>query len=288
MAYKYGLKPVQEQPRIQLVNYLTSDLPAAASLKYPFGHASLVNPNWGMAMNNVLGCCAIAGSAHETMLLTREGAGPAATFSDRTIVNNYSAITGYRVGREIEGFNPDGSAIINPAALDGDLPPNPTDQGTDVHQLFAYRKKVGLVDDAGVRHKVVGYAGLRVGDFDELLVALSLFTTVAIGINCPDFLQAQFQAGGPWDVEAGDPDPDIEGGHYIPAVLGDSPDLVDIVTWGGQIGLTRAFYETFSTVAVVALSNDMFKDGVDIDGVDLQKLAHDLPEFNTGPVEEAA
>ena len=252
MKYKYGLKPVQAQPHLMLVNYLRpADLPTPPA---KFGHADLIQP--AMFMNDQLGDCAIAGSIEEIRLVNAER-NVTVPFSDKTAVVNYSAITGY---------NPEDPS---------------TDGGTDVHELYDFRKKYGLVDDAGNRHKIVAYAGLTPGDFDELVQALYLFTTVGIGIQVPSYAQDQFGAGGPWDVEPGSPE--IEGGHYIPVVSRDG-DTVDIFTWGGRIAMTKAFYNEFNTVAVVAFTEEMLTGDKTIDGFDRQSLVADLPRFSTGPV----
>jgi hypothetical protein len=270
--YKYGLKPVQAQPRLMLSRYYTSDLPSVDSLKYPLGHADLVKPE--LFLNATLGDCAIAGSQEEVRLANALR-GVTVNFTDKTAAENYSAITGYEQGPEIEGFNPDGSAITNP-----DAPPNPTDQGTDVHELFQYRQSDGLVDADGKTHQVIAYAGLSVGDWDELLIGLSLFQVVGIGIQVPDYCQDQFEAGQAWHLEHGRHA--IEGGHYIPVWGASNASTGQLPTWGGEGGITPPFYAAMNTVAVVALTAEMFKDGVT--GVDFEKLAHDLPELNTGPV----
>ncbi|HET9874297.1 MAG TPA: hypothetical protein VFQ37_00820 [Mycobacterium sp.] len=263
MNYCYGLKPVRRQPSLRLVDYLRpSDLPAVESLPAKFGH-DLIQPE--MFLNDRIGCCAIAGSIEEVRLLNATR-GVTVNFSNQSVVTNYSAITGYRPGPELTLRN---------------APPNPTDQGTDVHELFDYRQNTGLVDDGGNRHKVVAYAGLTPGDFGELLQALYLFETVGIGILVPDYAQTQFEAGGPWQPLPGRPN--IEGGHYIPAVSRDGAS-VDIFTWGARIVMTDAFYEKFSNVAVVSFTEEMLTNGKTIDGFDRDKLLADLPEFNTGPV----
>jgi hypothetical protein len=279
MRYKYGLKPVTAQPTVQLASYYTSDLPTVDSLPNTFGHANLIQPH--LFLNQVLGDCAIAGSIEEVRLLNA-CRGVTVDFTDKTAVENYEEITNYRQGPEIQGFNPDGSAIINPDALDGTLPQNPTDGGTDVHELFDYRQTAGIVDASGSYHKVVGYAGLTPGDFDELLIAASLFDVVGIGIQVPDYAQDQFSAGQAWHVEHGlHP---IEGGHYIPVVGRTDPTTASLFTWGAVGGITERFYQKFNTVAVVALTEEMFADGKTIDGVDMQTLAADLPALNTGQV----
>lgn len=206
----------------------------------------------GLASHN----CAIAGSIEEVRLANALR-GVTVNFTDDTAVENYSAITGY----------------------DGDPA---TDCGTDVHQLYDYRQSTGIVDADGNYHKIVAYAGLTPGDFDELLVALSLFDMVGIGIEVPDYCDTQFQSGQPWHVVPGQHR--IEGQHYIPVVGGADQNHATVYTWGAQQGITRKFYERFNTVAVVALTEELFTNGETPEGVDMQQLAADLPQFNTGPV----
>lgn len=258
MKYRLGLKPVHTQPRLQLSSYFTSDLPSVESLPQKFGHSGVIRPQ--MFMNDQLGDCAIAGSIEEVRLLNALR-GVTVNFTDETAVQNYS---------EIAGYDPDDPE---------------SDQGTDVHDLYEFRQTTGIVDADGNRHKILAWAGLTPGDFDELLIALSLFEVVGVGIQVPEYAEAQFEAGGPWQLKKGRHS--IVGGHYIPAV-GRNYHAAQIYTWGGQIDLDDGFYSTLSNVAVVALTEEMFTDGKSPEGVDMAKLAHDLGELNTGPVMDRA
>lgn len=254
MRYKLGLKPVAAQPTIRLCSYYTSNLPDVESLKYPLGHADSIQPE--MFCNDVIGDCAIAGSIEEVRLANTLR-GVVVNFTDETAIENYAAIAGY----------------------DGD--PS-TDNGTDVHELYDYRQSTGIVDADGNYHKIVAYAGLTPGDFDELLVALSLFDMVGIGIKVPDYCDTQFQNGQPWDLVPGRHR--IEGQHYIPVVAATDRDTVTVYTWGAQQQMTSTFYNAMNTVAVVALTEELFTDGKSPEGIDRAKLAADLPQLNTGPV----
>lgn len=260
MTYCYGLKPVQVQPLLRLANYYTSDLPKIGDLKFPFGNADLIKPE--MFCNDTLGDCAIAGSIEEVRLANAL-AGKTVNFTDETAIKNYSAITGYK---------PDDPS---------------TDQGTDVHELYQYRKATGIVDADGNHHKIKAYAGLTPGDWDELLIALWLFPSgVGIGIDVPDNAQQQFEAGQPWHLTRGHHS--IEGGHYIPIVDAVRPDQAGLFTWGAHGGIMRTFYEKYNTVAAVALTEEMFTDGKSPTGIELAKLAADVPALNTGQVESKA
>jgi len=253
---KLGLKPVLAQPPVRLRDYYTCDLPSVASLTFPFGHADLIQPH--MFCNNSIGDCAIAGSIEEVRLANAL-AGKTVNFTDQTAIENYSAITGY-------------------------VPDDPsTDQGTDVHELYDYRKSTGIIDADGQRHTIVGYAGLTVGDFDELLVALSLFPSgVGIGIEVSDFCEAQFDAGQPWHLVPGNHT--IEGGHYVPVVGATDRHTAQLYTWGALGGITAPFYAAYNMVAAVALTEEMFVAGKSPTGLDMAQLRADLGLLDTGPV----
>lgn len=252
MRYKLGLKPVVAQPRVRLCDYYTPDLPSVDSLKYPLGHVDAIEP--AMFCNATLGDCAEAGSIEE-IRLANALAGHPVTFTDETAQQAYHEITGWNPG---------------------------PDDGTDVHVLYDFRQSMGIADADGNRHKILAYAGLTPGDFDELLIALSLFDMVGIGIQVPDYCDAQFEAGQPWHLVPGRHR--IEGGHYIPIVGASDVNTAQLYTWGGVGGIMRTFYATYNTVAVVALTEELFTNGKTPEGVDFERLAADVPEFNTGPV----
>ena len=260
MKYKLGLKPVTRQPDVRLRDYYTSDLPDVGSLKYPLGHADAIQPQ--MFMNDEIGDCAIAGSIEE-IRLANALQGVTVNFTDQTAVENYHNITGY---------NPD----------DPD-----SDQGTDVHELYEYRQTEGIVDADGNRHKIVAYAGLTPNDPDEMLVALAAgFDIGALGFQVPEYAQDQFEAGQPWHLLPGRHG--IVGGHYVPIVGATDRHTFQLFTWGALQTARSTFYSALATVAVVALTEEMFTGGKSPEGIDFDKLAADLPQLNTGQVSAKA
>ncbi|TDH56709.1 hypothetical protein E2F47_06150 [Mycobacterium eburneum] len=259
MNRKLGLKPVDRQPRLKLADYYTSDLPTVDQLTFPIAHPDLITP--AMFLNDEIGDCAIAGSIEEIRLANAMRKA-SVDFTDAQALQAYSEITGYIPG--------------DPA----------TDQGTDVHQLYEYRQHTGIADAEGQRHKVIDYAGLTPGDWNELLIALSRFEMVGIGITVPDYAEAQFEAGEPWHLIPGRHR--IEGGHYVPIVGATDNTTAQLFTWGALAGITAPFYNVHNVVAVVALTEEMFTGGKTIDGIDFDKLAADLPQLNTGVVSAKA
>lgn len=259
MAFKYGLKPVTEQPRLKLRDYLTLDVPTVADLKFPFGHGSLITPE--MFGNDEFGDCWPASAAEGIRMLTA-GQGKEANFTTETVLKLYTDVT---------GFNAD----------DPD-----SDHGTDVHEGFQFWQNTGITDADGNVHKVIDYVGLTPGDWNEMLVALSIFDVVYWGFQVPDYAQQQFGDDQPFSLLPGRHK--IDGGHAVAIVDAQSPTLAEAFCWGGKAGITAPFYSAMSLVAVVAITSDMFTDGKTLDGIDSAKLQADLPAFNTGTVSAKA
>lgn len=266
-SLKYGMQPVRPaavRGMLQFKNYVTmSALPAVPE---KFGHQGLV-PDWGMLLNDRIGDCAIAGSLHETMLWNTE-ANKTVTLNtslsaENSAAVNYAAVTGYQPGPELE---------------DPSSPPNPSDQGTDVPTLINYRLNTGLIDGSGQRHKIGAAVALDAGDWDQLIYAAYYFDGVGVGINCPSQWQEAFADGKPWTALR---DPDVDGGHYITAVgYGlTNPGMIDLVTWGAIVSMTKSGYAQASTQTFAYLSEEKLLNGIDLEGLNLTQLRTDIQEL---------
>ncbi len=218
-----------------------------------FGHEAMFGTkDWGMLGNDQWGDCAWAGSAHETMLLTKEGGNPA-TFTTDGVLSDYAAGT---------GFDPNAG------------PPgkNPTDKGSNLRTVLKYRAKTGIIDASQQRHKIGAFVKLDQANLDEVLQAAYIFQAVGIGIEFPSSAMDQFNAGEPWDVVSG---ATIEGGHYVPLV--GKNDNLQVVTWGALQEMTPAFFAKYCDEAWAYLSSeDLDGQGVDPEGFDIAELKADL------------
>jgi hypothetical protein len=141
LPLKLGKKPARPGAvTFKLTNYLLkSKLPMPPKV---FGHEDLIGANWEMLGNDHYGDCVWAGAAHETMLWNKE-ADRTITFSNESVLKDYSAVT---------GFNK--------------TDPN-SDQGIDVEVAASYRRKTGVLDAQGKRHKVIAYLALTTGNPDQ-------------------------------------------------------------------------------------------------------------------------
>lgn len=250
MTYRLGKTPARAGAvKLKLGVYLD-----AAKLPEPpatFGHYGVgVGLNFGMLANDKWSDCVFAGAAHETMVWThRVGSGQPVAFTDQCVLADYALVT---------GFDP-----ADPS----------TDDGTDMVDAADFRRRTGVVDAAGNRHKIDSYLALKVGDADQLALATYLFGAVGIGINFPVAAIAEFDAGAPWDVGQ---DNKTDGGHYVPCIGRNSDGNFLIVTWGRLHAMTPAFYEEFNDESLAYVSTDPLKNNLSPEGFGLDDLRRDL------------
>lgn len=255
---KFGKKPA----RPGAIKFKFSTYFNKATLPMPtgaFGHESLVN-NWGMLANDRFGCCVWAGAAHEEMMESLEGGHTTIPFTDESVLSDYAAAT---------GFNPNDPG---------------TDQGTDMAQAASYRRKTGILDANGNRHKVDAYVGITPGDVTELMQATYLFGSVGIGINVPDFAMSQFNSGQPWHLPSNWQNASIEGGHYIPVVGRNSKGYILVVTWGKLHAMSDAFYQAYNDEAIAYVNLETLNEkGLTPEGLNKAQLEADLAALTKDP-----
>lgn len=228
---------------------------AGALPKHParFGHEGTVDSRgWDVLGNDAHGDCVFAGAGHEHMLWEREGGAiNPPVFSAENVLKDYGTVTGF-----------------NPVTGTGD-------NGTIVREAMSFRRRTGVADASGQRHKIGAYLALDPGNWDHLLEAVYLFGAVGIGIEFPGSAMDQFNRGAPWDVVRGS---SIEGGHYIP-IVAKRGQLV-CVTWGQTQEMTRRFYTKYCDEAWGLVSTEMLSAiGKTPEGLDLPALQAALPKI---------
>lgn len=258
MKVKLGKKPfVQDQRDFLYKNYIDKTvLPPFPAI---YGHQDLIK-DWSMLGNDKVGNCVIAGGDHETMLWTKEGS-TQAVFTAENAISDYSAITGYD-------------------------PQDPsTDRGTEPRAAYTYRRKTGLIDANGSRHKIGAFMALDQTDLNEVFAAIYLFSAVGIGIQFPASAMEQFNAGNPWTVVYGSR---VEGGHYVP-VIGYDETYLYCVTWGKIQKMTKAFFKKYCDEAWAILSEELLNEkGLSPEGFNLTQLQADLAAITDTPIPSPA
>ncbi|WP_405490505.1 hypothetical protein [Nocardia sp. NBC_00511] len=246
---KFGKLPARiNATTLKLATYLDSTV--LPKVPAEFGHEKAI-ADYGMLGNDEVADCLWAGAGHETMIWGRE-ANTDIEFTEQSVLSDYSAVTGY---------NP-----LDPES----------DKGTDMQAAASYRRRIGVLDAAGTRHRVGAYVALTPGDPDELAAASYIFGAVGIGLRVPAYAEAEFNANQPWDVRHGNSQ--IVGGHYVP-VVGRRAGQFCVVTWGRVQEMTVGFYRRYCDEALVYLSTEMLTSGISPEGFNLAALQADLQAF---------
>jgi hypothetical protein len=166
----------------------------------------------------------------------------------KTAIGNYSEVTGY---------------ILNDPS---------TDNGTNMRTAMNWWRKTGYKDATGTRHKIGGYASIKIGTFNHLLWALYLVDEgVPLGIQFPSTAMQQFAEGKPWTVVPG---ASIEGGH---AILLDN--TLEVESWARDQQTVEAFLKKYVDEAYFPVDEEGLVNGKTLEGFDSQQLLADAKTF---------
>lgn len=172
--------------------------PPAVSTDYVAAVTAQAPNGWSMYLNDQLGDCVCADSAHELMLHTAN-AGTIVIPTDQDVLQLYEAVGGY-------------------------VPSDPsTDQGCDETAMCQYLMTTGLCGQTSAATGMLDATNL-----DHIRWAVQLFGACRLGIVVGDEMVQQFSSGQPWTVPA----VQNPGGHGVPVVKFDA-DYAYVVTGGG-------------------------------------------------------
>lgn len=205
-----------------------------------FGHYKVLpTDGWSMLGNGPddsvepgfqgAGCCVLSDAGHATMQFNLEAGKPCPIITGKQTIADYSALTGYRIGDE------------------------QTDQGTNMRDALNYRRKTGILDAHGNRHKIGGFVALEPGNFAELLEAFLICDIVSVGIQFPQSAMDQFNAGKNWTYVKSSPN---EGGHDILTNGRPTSQTIELVTWGRAIHMSATFYKHLCDEAYGLISQE--------------------------------
>lgn len=248
---KLGKRPARVNATVlKLADYFDH----AAVLPYipvDFGEDN-VRVVWPMQGNDVYHNAVWSGAAHETTLWCREAGTPVTITTENTLAD-YALV---------DDFDPDDPA---------------TDRGSDLQVAASYRRRIGIADAEGNRHRIGGYAALTPGDPDQLAAAVFVFGAVGVGLRFPDYAQEDFEQGKPWTVRHGVPG--IVGGHYVPVVGRSALGTFHAITWGRVQPMHENFYRRYCDEVLVYFSLEFLRAGVSPPGFDRAHLLADLEAF---------
>lgn len=254
MIHKLGRRPARHTLRtmraaIALSRHLTALGPAPpTSTDYVSALMAACANNLGMFLNDQLGDCVCADSAHQVMLHTAN-AGSIVIPTDDDVLKLYEAVGGYVPGNSA------------------------TDQGCDETSMCEYLMTNGLSGQ-----KSAGSGPVDPAQLDHVRWTVQLFGACRLGIVVDSQMEQQYSAGQPWTTPASADDPDA-GGHDVPVVKYDA-DYAYVITWGKvqPVAWSLMAQQAFLEEAHAEVWPDFVAaTGSAPNGLDLQQLLSDLP-----------
>jgi hypothetical protein len=242
---RLGKRPRRDDPRtLKLARYLfpkalAAPLAPPASCDYTRGIK-----DWGMMLNDQLGCCTIAAVGHAVQVWSAN-ASDEITVPDSTILSYYE---------RWDAYNPDDPS---------------TDQGGVELEVLNDWRQQGF---AG--HTLDAYAAIDIQNRGHVQAAIWLFGGVYLGVALPLLAQAQEV----WDVagDSADAQAGSWGGHAIYLAAYDEKVLT-CITWGQLKRLTWAWFEKYCDEAYAPVSKEWIKSsGIAPSGFDFATLEADL------------
>jgi hypothetical protein len=240
MKRKLGRKAVKTDSRtLRLGLYLGRGLPTPPpALDWTKGITQ-----FGVMLNDQIGCCTIAGVAHAVQVWSAN-ASSEVTVPDSTVLSYYE---------QWDGYDPSDPS---------------TDQGGIELDVLNNWKKSGFSG-----HSLLGYADPTVSNIVEIRQTINLFGGVYIGMNVPNFVMQDPEPGTVWDVVADDGG--IDGGHAV-FVAGYDASAFTFISWGQVFKMTVAFWNRYVDEAHALLSPDWLNTKGTPNGFNLQQLQQDL------------
>jgi hypothetical protein len=238
---KLGLLPPQPDSRtLMLSDYLNVNrLPVIP--KKAFYDCGITE--WGMMLNDKIGCCAIAGPGHMIEAWT----------NGMTIVPDLEVLKAYMV---MSGYDPETGR---------------NDYGCILLDVLKYWANTGIYG------KTIGAFAEVHKNIDDFKAALYLFHGLDAGVALPASAIDQFRKGKPWTTVRRSP---IEGGHCIIPISYDET-YVYAITWGKIVQIEwkwiyKYLLEHEQGEAFATISNDYIIGGKTMEGFDITTLNEDL------------
>lgn len=238
---KLGRKAVITDSRtLKLAKYISTALPAPP----PASDWTKGIANWGMMLNDKLGCCTIAAVAHAVQVFSANTASEV-TVPDAQVLQYYEQWDGYKPSE-----------------------PNTDSGGVELNVLTNWQKSAFGV------HKLIAYADPAYTNLEQIRQAISLFGGVYIGVSLPITAQTQTV----WDVVPNGGEsakPGSWGGHAVFVPKYDA-DGFTCITWGELKTMTVAFWDAYVDEAHALLSHDWLAKKGSPSGFKLAELKTDL------------
>lgn len=147
---------------------------------------------------------------------------------------------------------------------------------TDLQAAASYRRRIGIEDVTGQKHRVGAYVNVTTGDPDQLAAAAYVFGSVGVGLRVPETAVGDFEAGRALADRRGVPA--ILGATYVP-VIGRAGGNFLAVAAGRVIEITPGFYRRYNDETVCYFTEGIMTAPSSPPGFDRDRLLTDLEAF---------
>ena len=227
MIYKLGRNPRRFNPRIPHMSSMLGavDLPPVPdSVDWTKGIT-----NFGMMLNDQLGCCTCAAVFHARQIWTANTL-TEQTESDNMVLELYEQACNYQPG--------------NPS----------TDEGGVEQNVLSFLLNTGIPLTNGTRDKIVAFFEVDPRNTTDIKRTIDECGLAYIGFEIPNNIFDP-NTGMPltmWSVDHANPG--IEGGHAVVAVAYDA-STVTVISWGSLYKMTWEFFTTYTEEAYAIVDN---------------------------------
>lgn len=152
----------------------------------------------------------------------------------------------------------------------------PTEPDTDLQAAASYRRRIGIQDTTGQKHRVGAYVNVTTGDPDQLAAAVYVFGSIGVGLRIPDYAVDDFVAGRVWTDKRGVHP--IAGCVYTP-VVGRADGRFLAVVAGRIQAIDPVFYRRYNDETICYLSEEIMTAPEAPPGFDRAQLLIDLQAF---------
>jgi hypothetical protein len=249
MKMKLGRLPRGNNPNIMKLSAFGAIPAAPATADWTKGIKQ-----FGMMMNDTLGCCTCAAVYHARQIWTANTA-KESTEPDGDVLKLYEAACGYD-------------------------PNDPSTDGGGVEQsVLGYLYNTGIPLADGSVDKILGFVEVNEKNFNEVKLTIAEFGVAYIGIAVPSSI---YDAGGNvqsvWDYVPG---AQIEGGHAV-ACVGYDATNIEFISWGAVYKMTWAFFAQYCEEVYAIVDKNWIastgKTPMGMDLSDLEKLMSKIKE----------
>ncbi len=251
MVYKLGRNARSFNTSVKLLQNVIPTLPTPPK-EVDWSHG--IN-NFGMMLNDRLGCCTCAAVYHAKQIWTANTL-TEQTESDNQVLSLYEQACGYN-------------------------PSNPsTDQGGNEQSVLTYLMNQGIPLDDGTRDKIIGFMEVNPSNLDDVKVTINEFGVAYIGFNVPKSLFANGAPASIWEVSK-----DLtlansfDGGHAV-VLVGYDDIGPTCISWGSKYKMTWEFFSRYTEEVYAIIDKSWIetngKTPLDIDIGELEVIMSEL------------